>query len=189
MNNDNKFETVFKDCLDEVKRQRDMSQQKTAATLQGINSARRHEEKEAKLINKIMRDDTMRVTTSLQTMSSPRGDVQYFDQEMLKGESLKNFEKRRVVEKFLQNDEIFYKLLQFVNPVAKQQMKEASKSKPERHEPNAIEAMNEDILSQISPQINHITNNNNCNFFIQTSLSQREEPHPVSTKASFLSQR
>jgi len=38
---------------------------------------------------------------------------------MLKGETLKNFEKRRVVEKFMQNDEIFYKLLQFVNPVAK----------------------------------------------------------------------
>ncbi len=42
---ENKFETVFKECLEEVKRQRELNQQKTASTLQGINTARRNEEK------------------------------------------------------------------------------------------------------------------------------------------------
>ena len=117
------------------------------------------------------------------TVETFRGtDPGYFEEELSKGENLKGFEKKRVIEKFLSNDEIFYKFLSFVQPLTmskasdttvKKRIDTMNKSKEsiqtvENKRYMNLEALNEEIVHTSPPTINNTTHNNNFNFYINT---------------------
>ena len=110
------MEDILRDCLEEVKHERQMSHQKTLQSLQGIHSARRADEKEGmKAMLKVKPEHT--IASSNYTLATFRGvDKEIIEAENPTIEEFKGHEKRKIIEKFLNNDEIFFKILNIISP-------------------------------------------------------------------------
>ena len=113
-------EDILRECLEEVKTERHRSQQKTRESLQGVHSARRAEEKEAARA-RIKGRPEQTINPSQFSLATFKG----VEKEVIEGgnpvgEEYKGHEKRRIIEKFLNNDEIFMKILNIISPTINQ---------------------------------------------------------------------
>jgi hypothetical protein len=110
------MEDILRDCLEEVKHERHMSQQKTLTSFSGIHSARRAEEKEVQKSKlKVKPENT--IASSNYTLATFRGvDKEYIEPENPVAENFKSHEKKKIIEKFLSNDDIFFKILNVISP-------------------------------------------------------------------------
>ena len=106
-------EDILRDCLDEVKREREMNQMKTLQAYQGTNTARRAEENAADRVSLVRKSDAF-INPSDHTLATFRGaEKEYLDDEgtIKMTDEWKGHEKRKIIEKFLSKDEIFFKIL------------------------------------------------------------------------------
>lgn len=78
---------------------------------------------------KIQRADSQRTGSSF-TLQNLRASEHIDSELMHPSDGFKGYEKRKMIEKFLQNDEIFTKILQFISPlgISKQILKTAAPS-------------------------------------------------------------
>ncbi len=150
-----------------------MNQQKTLQSLQGTNTARRAE---ATTDLKSSADHQF-INPSEHTLATFRG----VDKECLEGpagvkasEEWKGHEKRRIVEKFLARDEIFFKILQLIpTSITERQRKVEELASPPLSSHRTTRENKRYIQSGLdlsSPRssFNTTTNNTNINFYINT---------------------
>lgn len=96
------MEEILKDCIEEVRRERTSFQ-----SLSGIHTARRSEDKQL-----IKKTDPTRLSSY--TLTSMKSDNEHFNQDIYRQDEFKNFEKKRILDKFLQNDDIFLSIIKFI---------------------------------------------------------------------------
>lgn len=89
-----------------------MNQMKTLQNLQGANTARRAEENDLRKSYQPRKSEAF-INPSDHTLATFRGaDKEYFDDGNVKmSDGWKGHEKRKIIEKFLSKDEIFFKIL------------------------------------------------------------------------------
>jgi hypothetical protein len=142
-----------------------------------VHSARRAEEKEAlKARLKVKPEHT--IASSNYTLATFRGvDKEYIQEENPMVEEFKSHEKKKIIEKFLNNDEIFFKIMNMISPTL-QQIESARASHTTQTRTHQ-EVMSEnrrftDLNSEtMSPR--STTNNTNINFYIQTTAGLSSE--------------
>lgn len=161
------MEDILRDCLEEVKHERHMSHQKTLSSLQGVHSARRAEEKETQKARlKVKPEHT--IVPSSYTLATFRGA----EKELIEGETpfseeYKGHEKRRIIEKFLSNDDIFFKILNVIGGNVSLESARASHSTQTKTQQDVMSENRKftDLNSEtLSPR--STTNNTNINFYI-----------------------
>lgn len=94
-----------------------MNSVKTIQSYQGANTARRAEETAEVRKGFITRKSDAFINPSDHTLATFRGaDKEYFDGEgtVKMSDEWKGHEKRKIIEKFLAKDEIFFKILQLI---------------------------------------------------------------------------
>jgi len=93
-----------------------MNQVKTLQSYSGANTARRAEEIVADRANQTRKSDAF-INPSDHTLATFRGaEKEYLDDEgaIRMTDEWKGYEKRKIIEKFLAKDEIFFKILQLI---------------------------------------------------------------------------
>lgn len=106
-------EDILRECLEEVKRERDLNNNKTIQSYQGSNTARRAEESARGFSTR--KSDAF-INPSENTLATFRGkDKEYLSDDgeatVKMSDEWKGHEKRKIIEKFLSKDEIFFKIL------------------------------------------------------------------------------
>jgi hypothetical protein len=157
-----------------------MNQMKTLQSYQGANTARRAEENAMDKASHTRKSDAF-INPSDHTLATFRGaDKEYIEDEgtVKMSDEWKGHEKRKIIEKFLSKDEIFFKILQLIPTSISESYKRASAdlNSPPTSSQRTTRENKRYIQSNLefsSPRdsFQTTTNNTNINFYINTQNS------------------